>query len=281
MDLFSSNAYSQSAMSLPKMSFSDEPLGDITLPRILCLHGGGVTADIFHAQSRSIIHALRNKFRLIFVDAPWFCGPGPDIVPVYAQWGPFRRWLRWLPHQSQLDEDTAISELQYAIRRAMDIDPGTGPFVGVMGFSQGAKMAASLLYEQQLQEEQNVKKDYDFKFGILMAGRAPLVSLSSLSESMVKSSPPTMVSAAGISEGYNFDVGDQVKVPKIHIPTIHVHGLQDPGLPFHRRLYKENCEPESTTLIEWEGAHRVPLKSKDVDPIVNAIMKYAKASGVI
>ncbi|MCJ1235429.1 hypothetical protein MMC14_003397 [Varicellaria rhodocarpa] len=263
------------------MSFSDEAPGDITLPRILCLHGGGVTADIFHAQSRSIIYALRNKFRLIFVDAPWFCGPGPDIVPVYAQWGPFRRWLRWLPHQSQLDEDTAISELQYAIRRAMDIDPGTGPFVGVMGFSQGAKMAASLLYEQQLQEEQNVKKDYDFKFGILMAGRAPLVSLSSLSESMVKSSPPTMVSAAGISEGYNFDVGDQVKVPKIHIPTIHVHGLQDPGLHFHRRLYKENCELESTTLIEWEGAHRVPLKSKDVDPIVNAIMKYAKASGVV
>ena len=59
------------------------PTDDPTLhhPRILCLHGGGVNRDVFRAQARSLIKALPS-FRLVFADGPFYCAPGPGIVPV-------------------------------------------------------------------------------------------------------------------------------------------------------------------------------------------------------
>ena len=75
-------------------------------PRILCLHGGGVTGEIFRAQARSLIKYLPT-FRLVFADAPFYCAPGPGIVPVYEDWGPFRRWLRWLPEHPEIDDESA------------------------------------------------------------------------------------------------------------------------------------------------------------------------------
>jgi len=34
------------------------------------------------------------------------------------------------------------------------------------------------------------------------------------------------------------------------------------------------------TLVEWEGAHRIPLKSMDVDRVVDAIYDIAEMTGV-
>ena len=70
---------------------------DLSLPRILCLHGGGVTGAIFRAQFRSFLRALDTRFRFVFVDAPFLCDEGVGVAPVYSDWGPFRRWFRWLP----------------------------------------------------------------------------------------------------------------------------------------------------------------------------------------
>ncbi|TKA74663.1 hypothetical protein B0A49_05657, partial [Cryomyces minteri] len=174
------------------------PPQDLSLPRILCLHGGGVTGDVFKAQARALIKALPT-FRLIFADGPFYCDPGPGIVPVYEDWGPFRRWLRWLPEHQEIDDDSAIEEVQYAIKTCKDADHGKGPWVGLLGFSQGAKLAASLLYEQQIQMEKLGKADTDYKFAVLLAGRSPLVSFSELSKS------PATVAAGAISEGFFYD----------------------------------------------------------------------------
>ena len=68
----------------------------------------------------------------------------------------------------------------------------TGDWVAVLGCSQGAKMAASLLYRQQVYEETRLvvgttsghatqklqpPDQPKFRFGILLAGSAPLISL--------------------------------------------------------------------------------------------------------
>ncbi|THY60769.1 hypothetical protein D6C98_02226 [Aureobasidium pullulans] len=89
---------------------------DLSLPRILCLHGGGVTAEIFQLQARSLIKALPT-FRLIFADGPFYCPPGPGIVPVYEDYGPFRRWLRWLPEHADIDDEAAIEEVMDLMRK--------------------------------------------------------------------------------------------------------------------------------------------------------------------
>lgn len=260
-----------------------------TLPRILCLHGGGVNAAIFKAQSRSLIRHLQHSFRLVWADGPFFCDPHSDIIGVYSDYAPFRRWLRWLPEHPEIDEDTCIEEIGYAMRTAMEDDDregGTGEWIGLMGFSQGAKLSASLLLEQQARETQARKEGTKiatgltgipgirWRFGILLAGRAPL---SNLNPELMKSD--ALVSAGNISEGFQFckEVDEEAT---LHKPTLHVHGMADPGLHLHRKLLHEYCEDCTVTLVEWEGAHRIPLKSMDVDRVVDAIYDMAEMTGV-
>lgn len=257
------------------------PDSTLHLPRILCLHGGGVTASAFRLQSRTLLSHLRPYFRLVFADGPFLCDAGPGILPVYADHGPFRRWLRWLPEHPVVDRETAVDEIWYQLKLAMDEDDGlgaTGEWVGLMGFSQGAKMSASLLFDQQVKEEKGVNigpRKTSWRFAVLLAGRAPLVSLSEYSEGIKGLQDPAL-----ISEGFEM-LEDPDRKCRLRLPTIHVHGLQDAGLHLHRRLLEQYCEPGSATVIEWEGSHRVPIKTSDVKPIVDAILDIAQEADVL
>ncbi|KAF1932093.1 citrinin biosynthesis oxidoreductase CtnB [Didymella exigua CBS 183.55] len=259
------------------------------LPRILCLHGGGVNAAIFEAQSRSLIRHLQHSFRLVWADAPFFCDPHADVIDVYGSYAPFRRWLRWLPEHPEIDAESCIEEMGYAIRTTMEDDDragATGEWVGLMGFSQGAKLSASILLEQQAREEKARREGRSidvglikipglhWRFGILLAGRAPL---SNLNPDVLTS--PALVGAGDLSEGFQFckEVKDDTV---LRMPALHVHGMADAGLHLHRKLLHEYCSKDAATLVEWEGAHRIPLKSKDVDRVVGAIYDIAEKTGV-
>lgn len=257
---------------------------DRSLPRILCLHGGGVNAEVFRAQSRAIIAGLSSHYRLIFVDGPFLSVAHPDIVTVYGDHGPFRRWLRWLRTQPAVDAATGASEIAYTLRRAMQDDDeagGTGPWVGLLGFSQGATTAASWAWTQQQltrrfgADEALKTMGTRWQFVVLLAGRAPLVVLD---ERLPKPVGCTDPSEAGEDyEGLPADVtgGEHV----LDLPTLHVHGLLDPGLEYHRTMHRRFCNPDMTRLVEWDGHHRVPIKSADVDAVVTEIIRMgAKAS---
>jgi len=251
------------------------------LPRILCLHGGGVTAAAFRLQSRTLLFQLKPYFRLVFADAPFICDAGPGILPVYADYAPFRRWLRWLPEHAAVNRESAIDEIWDQLRLAMDEDNNegaTGDWVGLLGFSQGGKMSASLLFDQQVREELGVNigpHQTDWRFAVLMAARAPLVSLSEYSTEIKGLQDPE-----NISEGFE-NLDDPDGKCKLRLPTIHVHGLKDGGLHLHRRLLEQYCEPGSTTVIEWDGNHRVPIKTNDVKQIVDAILDVAQETGIL
>jgi pimeloyl-ACP methyl ester carboxylesterase len=259
------------------------------LPRILCLHGGGVNAAIFEVQSRALIRHLQHSFRLVWADGPFLCDPHPDIISVYGSYTPFRRWLRWLPEHAKIDAESCIDEIGYALRTTIEDDDregGTGEWVGLLGFSQGAKLSASLLLEQQAREEDAQKRQeatepgligipgVTWRFGILLAGRAPL---SNLNPRVMKSS--ALVHAGNLSEGFQFckEVDNEIILRK---PTLHVHGMADPGLHLHQKLLRDYCEDGTATLVVWEGAHRVAIKTKDVERIVEAIYNLAESTGV-
>lgn len=55
---------------------SSKPDLSLKSPRILCLHGGGVTGEAFRLQARALIAKLQPTFRLVFADGPFFCDPG-------------------------------------------------------------------------------------------------------------------------------------------------------------------------------------------------------------
>lgn len=250
----------------------------LLLPRILCLHGGGSNAQIFRAQCRILVRQLKSKFRLCFADGPYLSEPGPDVLPVYKDYGPFRRWVCWLPEHPEIDDKTAVNAIMDSLNAAMEVDNrkgATGEWTALLGFSQGAKMSASLLLRQQEREEQLGKgrAGSNFRFAVLLAGSAPFVSLGS-----ELATTPALLDALQITTDQQV-LGEQE--PLLRLPTIHVHGTRDQGLLRHRRLLEDYCEKGSTRLIEWEGEHRVPIKSRDVIVIVNQILDVAKQTGLL
>lgn len=234
----------------------------LDLPRILCLHGGGTNARIFRAQCRVIRVHLADSFRLVFADAPFPSQAGPDVTPVYGDWGPFRAWLP-MPAMKELDVDK-IDECIAAAMGADDRAGATGPWVGLLGFSQGARVAASLLLRQQ-RHNQSLPSSWaqkcggensspGYRFAVLLAGRGPLMDMG--------------------AEGDNMRPESDL----LQLPTIHVHGLRDPGIEMHRDLLR-CCLDSSARLVEWDGDHRVTITTKDVSAVVAEIQDLALRGG--
>ncbi len=264
---------------MPSQQLEDPKLH---LPRILCLHGGGTNARIFHAQCRVLRKQLESSFRLCFAEAPFPSQAGPDVVAVYKDFGPFRRWLRWLPAHPHIEAKVAVEQIENSLHAAMREDDrkgATGEWVALLGFSQGAKMCASLLFRQQVRA-QKLGDDgaaTNYRFAVLLAGRGPLVALD---PELVMT--PALADASEI--GLSSSPDEHILREKEHVlrlPTIHVHGMRDPGLDLHRQLLERYCEKGSTRLIQWEGDHRVPIKSKDVAAVVAQILDLAKETGVL
>ena len=264
----------------------------LTLPRILCLHGGGTNARIFRMQCRVLEGTLRSTFRLVYAEAPFPAQPGPDVTSVYKNHGPFKAWLRITSSDATHEPSHVIERINSSIEAAMHADTqagATGEWIALLGFSQGAKLAASILYAQQVLKQRYVGVDSaiwpNFRFAVLMAGRGPLVWLLLENYRHIASNFDI---CAGLVDVTTPSVG--VKEPDIpvdsdahilRIPTVHIHGLQDPGLRLHRALLNNYFDQELVRVVEWEGAHRVPLKRKDVDAVVQEIYALARATGVL
>ncbi|KAI1129727.1 serine hydrolase FSH [Nemania abortiva] len=272
------------------------PDATLHLPRILCLHGGGTNARIFRAQCRVLSRFLEPHFRLAYAEAPYASAPGPDVVSVYAGDGPFKRWLRWLPHHEALESEIAVRDIDNSIREAMDADDAEGadgPWVALLGFSQGAKLAASLLFREQQRAARRAERGsgngeqqgrrgedgvYDgWKFAVVLAGRAPLVNLEPGIFQSSLLSDPAEIGLTGTPDLMEMASGRHL----LRLPSIHVHGLTDPGLHLHQELLDQYTDPESARRVQWDGGHRVVLKGTDVQRVVDAIIIEAKLAGVL
>ena len=243
------------------------------LPRMLCLHGGGTNARIFRLQCRILERELRPTFRLCFAEGPYPSQPGPDVTSVYKDFGPFRSWLPDQKSDSAKVVENPLDDLQKSLEAAMyedDQKGAHGDWVALLGFSQGAKVCASLLLAQQNQAEDVWwhKMGVKFRFAVLLAGRGPLISTAA-----AKLATSQQTTASSLKRP------PALREPILHMPTIHVHGLQDPGLELHRRMLYRYCDKSRSVLIEWEGEHRVPIKTDDVTLIVRAITAMAQTEG--
>ena len=257
------------------------PARTLTLPRILCLHGGGVNAAIFRSQMRALLShtSLTTRYRFVFVDAPFECAEGVGVTPVYEAWAPFRRWFRWLPtHEAVGDVESAHGQLWEAIEEGMRRDRGTGEWVGLWGFSQGAKLVCSLLYEQQLRVDRGEARkegDVAWQFGVVLAGRCPFAALSEEGEAL-----SWLQSAGGLPSEADLEAIQERPDMKLRVPTLHVHGLRDEGLELHRRAVEDYCAPGTASVVEWDGPHRVPIKKADVESVVSAFIELVDEYGL-
>jgi pimeloyl-ACP methyl ester carboxylesterase len=235
-------------------------------PRILCLHGGGANSRIFRVSCKVLEAQLASRARLVYVDAPFFAPPGPLITGVFTDWGPFRSWLPPAlgvgPGKGQgvacIDEDPAdaglvVETIDQSLRTAMEEDDragGKGPWVGLLGFSQGAKMTASLLLRQQHEHGRFASLPV-FRFGVLIAGPAPFVSLVPSPDQAIplQSSPQSI----------------------LQIPTVHVYGRRDSVISSPDDWLYHSCSADSRKLLVWDGDHFVPTRTREVTAMMTMI----------
>ncbi|KAI9839498.1 MAG: hypothetical protein M1819_002123 [Sarea resinae] len=224
---------------------------DHRLPKILCLHGGGSSAAIFSIQTRKLRHALRNDFRFVFVDAPFECEAGPGVLPIFEGSGPFSEWLR--DGQSEQQEAKQLEVVQAILD---DVLQEQGPFAGVLGFSQGARIAAGLLLreeEQRLEDERTgICRDY-LHFGVFLCGTFPAIQWSTPSPQSVSKS-------------------DVRRHDLVSTPTVHLHGSHDPWRMESKLLLARFFDPLHASVMDFSGGHNLPLLGSDTDKLAKLIM---------
>lgn len=227
------------------------------LPRILCLHGGGTSGEIFQFQTRYIQKAMENVYEFVFVDAPFESDPGPGVLPVFEGMGPFFSWIT----QSEDEDGSLVAQV---IREKLD-ERG-GPFIGVLGFSQGARVAAGLLLEQQeAWHRQGKFTDIDFHFGILLMASCPPL-LPSFYTAGPASKPTKEEQEAG-AEKY---------AGTISIPSIHVYGRQDAIITSSKLLTK--CfDPKTVNIFEFDVDHYLPRGDGDNKQIADAVLTISQS----
>lgn len=209
-------------------------------PAILCLHGSGTNSTIFNIQTIRIQRALSSQFTFVFPDAPHETGPGPGVLPVFEGCGPYFSWLTARGQTETPPATKALIEKLFADQQRLD---GRG-FVGVLGFSQGCRVAAGLLLEQQAGKK-HVQGE-GLGFGVFTMGVVPPLT-------------------SGLSE-------DERK-EKIRYPTLHVLGLLDQFVEGGRMLYSDHGNDEKAMLLEFDVDHRLPTAEEDTAKIVAEILR--------
>jgi hypothetical protein len=112
-------------------------------------------------------------------------------------------------------------------------------------------MAASLLLRAQGRMVRTHRRA-EFGFAGVLAGSGPLVALDPECEAL-------------------FGREDEIGEFLLRLPTVHMHGLRDGGLAMHRDLLDRCCVGESAAVVEWDGDHRVPIKTEHVAALVSAL----------
>ncbi|KAK0645253.1 Esterase FUS5 [Lasiodiplodia hormozganensis] len=184
-------------------------------PLVICLHGSGSSAAIFHAQARRIRSTLASQFEFLFIDAPFESPPGPGILPFFEDAGPYFRWFTNEERSREAEWSAILSTLEAALERC-----GRAPsdVRAVMGFSQGALVASLLLHQAKVQADPRWSA---LSYSILLCGGGAESAVSKL----------------------------------LNVPSVHLHGLKDPYLINGRLLLKWYNPANATVITHDGGHH--------------------------
>ncbi|KAL4937236.1 hypothetical protein BDV06DRAFT_203330 [Aspergillus oleicola] len=218
--------------------------------RFLCLHGGSTSGEIFEIQSGGLTQALEqagHKFHFMNGRLDSDCEPELKcIVPP--------------PFYNHYPRDISPgSDLQNAIQYTQRIISREGPFDAVMGFSQGAALAYSLL-----EHDYTTRKQTETETG--------------------SSGSPLFKAAVFICAGMPYDLSgkESASLPSeggyvVTIPTAHIVGKQDALFEQGRKLYGL-CEPSQAELYDHGGKHMIPFdaeRSEDMVRVIERVIERA------
>ncbi|XP_053864414.1 esterase OVCA2 [Malaclemys terrapin pileata] len=218
--------------------------------RLLGLHGYRQNQRSFHERTGALRKALRGRAELVSVSAPHPVrgpaaehGGGAGRSPEPQDAEP-RGWWFSRPREETFDalEEAAackgLDESLDAVARAL---AEHGPFDGLLGFSQGAALAALLCALQQRGDAR-----FPFEFAILVAG---------------------FKSRAAPHSGYYRE--------PIAVPSLHVLGDTDRVIPpgLSRELASHFVDP---AVLTHPGGHFVPAAAPQKRAYLEFLAKFLK-----
>jgi len=223
----------------------------MALPAILCLHGSGVNGTVFKFQLNGLQRLLSKTFDFVFLDGPFERDAGYGVLPFFEGFEPFFRW-KSRSDDIQYTEEEVEKETKVLIENILKT---RDDWVGILGFSQGGRLAAGLLSEQEKREEEDpYSEDAAFKFGVFfMTPSPPMTSL----------------------------VYEEGEWNKIQTPSIHIAGKQDYWHPWSLKLRQDYFEEETSNSIEIDIGHTLPTALVENTAIAREILRlYLETTGI-
>ena len=161
--------------------------------------------------------------------------------------------------EAEVEETPAeeVRVLDGMLRRLMEENGGVESFVGVLGFSQGARLLPGLLLWQAVETRDRLEgSEWGLKFGVMVGGPYP----------------PIAVHQGVKKEDYAL-LRD--------VPTVHAWGREDHVRSGCEVLY-DACGGDNGDVcfkMDFEGGHHMPLKDGEARDLCDLIMAAWLAGG--
>ncbi|KAL7624971.1 hypothetical protein AAE478_004185 [Parahypoxylon ruwenzoriense] len=246
--------------------------------KFMCLPGAYGSADVSLAP---LVNELTSdgsaSFR--FIDAPCEAVPPEGFEDFFGK-PPYYRFIE--PDEKETQDTDVLSRIRdfpecdtaedtmrelmkegvassvlstnRAIQYLFDIMDKEGPFEGIIGYSEGATVAATLLLAEQKRSEETGREPM-IKCAIFFAGWPPL-------------DPST----------YAMVLSDESDL-MINIHTCHIIGSLDPYVAGSMALYN-TCEPDTAYIFDHGKGHTLPREKsviKELGDVIRNMMADASA----
>lgn len=234
----------------------------VEVPHLLFLHGYTQTGALFHTKTRAVQKALTKALgipasnlhfptgphRLTASELPGAPPPDADISAADSADAVTTEYAAWWRRDDATSEYLGLDDTWAFLSEYLDTH---GPFVGVVGFSQGAAMAAMLLAaleEGRAGKPQPLQTHHaPLRFGAFYSGFRALEQYDSFYE------------------------------PKIRTPTLHVMGSMDAVVVEERGLaLVEACEEKSRQVAYHPGGHYLPAAKQSLNVLIGFMQSNLK-----
>lgn len=207
-------------------------------------------AGFFFTQGQNEVHITREH--------EGFFGPPPNYTFILADQSDSTHFnLADFPKRGSPEEtmncalDLAgrptYSNIREVVDRLTEILDTEGDIEGVIGYSEGAMVAASLVWEEARRSKLSGRTPR-IKCAIFICGWPPIHPLS----------------------GRHILADDINDNEFITIPTFHVIGAADPFLDASMALYNM-CDPDGAELFDHGGGHTVPRGKQTVNDLTGMV----------
>ncbi|KAF2015177.1 hypothetical protein BU24DRAFT_482765 [Aaosphaeria arxii CBS 175.79] len=227
--------------------------------RFLCLPGAFGSIEKFKVQLAPLVKELESdrSATFHFIQGPYEVAPPPGYEDFFGG-PPYYRFI--VPSEGSEDTTDVIERIrdfpqletpEMTMRELMtygvaktddsarqtldylyDVMEKQGPFDGIIGYSEGATIAGTMLLHEQLREKSEGRQPM-FKCALFFGGWPPMT--------------PTL---DGIVLS---DESDLV----VDVPTCHIIGSLDPYLHGNIALYNV-CDPERASIFDHAKGHTLP-----------------------